>query len=112
MRYPLSRWERTETNVRSTLIICLKKKNIKLMPTSYQQITVNALIDKTKGTASAYDYAQVRGFHIYCDLTLNLRLSAAEDDKNSMLFLELLQDYAAVADSCAKQVGAHVLEIQ
>lgn len=82
------------------------------MATKFQQITVKALIDNAKGTFSPYDYAVVPGFHIYSDLVLNLRLSAAEDDKNSMRYLELLQDYAAVADACAQQVGADILEIQ
>ena len=37
------------------------------------------------------------GFHIYGDLNLNLRLSAATEQKKANLYLEVLEDYAQIA---------------
>ena len=57
-------------------------------------------------------FADVTGFHIYGDIRLALALAAAKDDKNSQFYLELLEDYALVADASAQEVDAKVLEVQ
>jgi hypothetical protein len=57
-------------------------------------------------------FAFSRGFHVYGDLRINLTLSAAEEDSNARRFLQIIDNYSAVADECARNVGADVLELQ
>lgn len=57
-------------------------------------------------------FTDVTGFHVYGELRLTLRLSAAEEAKDAQRFLLILQEYAAVADLFASQVGAQLLEVQ
>jgi hypothetical protein len=59
-----------------------------------------------------YLFADVRGFHIYAELDLSLRLTAAEDPQDAQLFLGILQEYTLIAEACATRVGARVLEVQ
>jgi len=58
------------------------------------------------------NFADVIGFHVYADLTLNLPLAAAADGQNANKYLTILEDYAAVGDLCALQVGGRLLEVQ
>lgn len=76
-----------------------------------KQIPLDALFNSGSAGFSGSDFSLVTGFHVYGDLSLNLPLSAAEDDKNAIRFLNILQDYASIADVCASKVGAHLLEI-
>lgn len=57
-------------------------------------------------------FAFSQGFHVYGDLRINLTLSAAEYDSNARRFLQIVDSYNAVADECAKNVGAEILELQ
>jgi len=57
-------------------------------------------------------YSYFAGFHIYADLRLNLDVAAAEDSRNAMKFVDLLEDYTSITDRCAALVGAKVLEVQ
>lgn len=86
-----------------------------------KQIPLNELIASSKhetllkalaAEPVSVNYAHSVGFHIYGDLRLKLHLAAAEDDGNASRYLDLLQDYAEIADACAKQVGAELLEVQ
>lgn len=57
-------------------------------------------------------FSDIVGFHVYADLRLNLDLAAAEDPRNAMKFVDLLEDFTAIGDKCAGLVGARVLEVQ
>lgn len=57
-------------------------------------------------------FSDVIGFHIYADLRLNLDLAAAEDSKQAMKCVDLLEDFTTVTDRCAAVVGARILEVQ
>ena len=57
-------------------------------------------------------FAFSRGFHVYGDLRVNLTLSAAEDDPTARHFLHILETYTAIANECAKNTGAEILEVQ
>lgn len=52
------------------------------------------------------------GFHIYADLRLKLDVSAAEDLRDAMKCVDLLEDFTAIGDKCANMVGARMLEAQ
>lgn len=57
-------------------------------------------------------FAFSQGFHGYSDLRINLKLSAAEDDSAARRFLHIIDTYTAIADECARAVGAEILEVQ
>src|SRR3954452_12751605 len=76
------------------------------------ELPLGTLLDNVRKGADGKDFSIVKGFHVYSDLGLNLPLSAAEEDANARLYLEILQDYASIADVCSRKVNAHVLEIQ
>ena len=76
------------------------------------QITFDTLMQNLARGVISSDFSYTPGFHIYGDLSLNLPLSAAEDDKNASRYLDILQDYASIVDVCAQNVGAHLLEVQ
>ncbi len=57
-------------------------------------------------------FSDLVGFHIYADLRLNLDLAAAEDVSSAMRFVDILEDFTAISDKCARLVGARVLEVQ
>jgi hypothetical protein len=57
-------------------------------------------------------YSDLVGFHVYADLRLNLDVAAAEDSRNAMKCVDLLEDFTAIADRCAGLAGARVLEAQ
>jgi len=65
-------------------------------------------IGQRDGTA----FADVVGFHAYGDLGLNLRLAAPEEDHAADKYLEILEEYAHVAEDCALQADAALLEVQ
>lgn len=70
------------------------------------------ILASRRGTTASHLFADVHGFHIYGDLRLNLPLSAASDARNASKYLNILDHYALLADVCAGQVGAELLEIQ
>jgi len=53
-----------------------------------------------------------RGFHIYGELRLSLKMTAAEDTRDAQRYLSILQDYATIADACAREIQAELLEVQ
>src|SRR5436190_12861583 len=57
-------------------------------------------------------FADTTGFHIYGHLGLTLKLSAAEDLSDAQKLLEILQEYALIAEACAVPAGAHLFEVQ
>jgi len=57
-------------------------------------------------------FSDVVGFHVYADLRLNLDLAAAEDPRQAMKCVDLLEDFTAISERCAGLVGARVLEVQ
>ena len=57
-------------------------------------------------------FSDLLGFHAYADLRLNLDLAAAEDSQQAMKCVDLLEDFTAISDRCARLVGARVLEVQ
>lgn len=57
-------------------------------------------------------FNDVTGFHIYGHLGLHLRLAAAEEAKNADTYLDLLEEYAQIAEACSGRVGAALLEVQ
>src|SRR5438876_276753 len=73
-------------------------------------IREQGLHEFSRAFGGAFAFSQ--GFHVYGDLRINLTLSAAEDDSNARRFLQIIDSYNAVADECAKNVGAETLELQ
>jgi len=57
-------------------------------------------------------FSDLLGFHAYADLRLNLDLAAAEDSQQAMKCVDLLEDFTAISDRCARLVGARILEVQ
>jgi len=57
-------------------------------------------------------FAVETGFHIYGELNLTLKLTAATDTKDAAKLLRVLQEYVAIAETCAAIVDAELLEIQ
>lgn len=50
--------------------------------------------------ADGVPFTDVTGFHIYADLGLHLRLAAAQDARNADKYLEILKEYAEIAEGC------------
>src|SRR5712664_3960693 len=65
-----------------------------------------------RGRTTPHLFADMHGFHIYGDLRLNLPLAAASDGRNASKYLNILEHYGLLADVCARQIGAELLEIQ
>lgn len=57
-------------------------------------------------------FSDLIGFHVYADLRLNLDVAAAEDTRDAMKCVNLLEDFTAISDRCASLIGARVLEVQ
>lgn len=57
-------------------------------------------------------FADVYGFHIYGRLGIDLRLSAAEDDKSANRQLRILEAYTEIVDHAASTWGVNILEVQ
>jgi hypothetical protein len=64
------------------------------------------------GPADLIRFSDLIGFHVYADLRLNLDVAAAEDTRQAMKCVNLLEDYTTVSDRCAGLVGARILEVQ
>lgn len=57
-------------------------------------------------------FSDLQGYHIYADMQLNLDVAAAEDDRQAMKCVDLLEDFTVISDRCARLVGARILEVQ
>jgi hypothetical protein len=57
-------------------------------------------------------FDDVVGFHSYGDLSLHLRLAAAQDVRNADKYLDILEEYAQIAEACCLQAGVRLLEVQ
>src|SRR5688572_22246626 len=63
------------------------------------------------GVDPQFPFAQARGFHIYGELSLKLRLSAAENEQHAQRFLSLLQNYTELAEQCGAVAGTSIFEV-
>lgn len=57
-------------------------------------------------------FSDVTGYHIYGELNLTLKLTAATDAKDAARLLRILQEYALIAEACAAESSASLLEVQ
>ncbi len=57
-------------------------------------------------------WVTVRGIHIYSDIRFSLRMSESEDEVTTSEYLQAINYYVNIADSCAKIIGAKLLEVQ
>src|SRR5438270_877146 len=57
-------------------------------------------------------FADTHGFHIYCDLDLQLILAAAENSDTAFINLQILQAYASAAEAVGHAARLKILEIQ
>lgn len=72
----------------------------------------NTLLANSFQNADDVRFDDVTGFHIYGDLALNLRLAAAEDVRNADKYLDILEEYARIAEASSSQAGAALFEVQ
>lgn len=72
----------------------------------------SAGLPQTFEDAEGVHFSDVTGFHIYGDLRLHLRLAAAEDARNADKYLDILEQYAQIAEGCCTPSGATLLEVQ
>jgi hypothetical protein len=70
------------------------------------------LVANSLQTADGVRFDDVTGFHIYGDVALKLRLAAAEDPQNADKYLDILEEYAGIAEACSSEAGAALLEVQ
>src|SRR5579862_9058672 len=63
-------------------------------------------------TSQLPPFSDVTGFHVYSDLDLILKLSAAEDGKTAYLNLQILQAYASAAEAVSDRSNTFILEVQ
>lgn len=57
-------------------------------------------------------FSEASGWHIYTDLHLPVRISAADSQKDAKIHLELLQTYATLAERAGTEAGIEILEVQ
>jgi hypothetical protein len=72
----------------------------------------SAGLPQTFEDAEGVQFSDVTGFHIYGDLRLRLRLAAAEEARNADKYLDILEQYAQIAEGCCAPSGATLLEVQ
>src|SRR2546421_9795801 len=72
----------------------------------------SAGLPQTFENADGVQFSDVTAFHIYGDLRLRLRLAAAEDGRNADKYLDVLEQYAQIAEGCCAPSGATLLEVQ
>ena len=58
------------------------------------------------------NFVRAVGYHLYADLRLKLEVAAAENSREAMECVNILEDYTAICDQCAALAGAKVLEVQ
>lgn len=71
-----------------------------------------AFTEKRASVEPTHEVTSTLGFHLYVDISLNLALSAAEKDEAAQKFLDILQEYAAIASRAVDVTGARLLEVQ
>src|ERR1017187_4204614 len=86
-----------------------------------QQVNFRTLVDAVNRnsvfwsaapTLATQPFAVETGFHVYGELNLTLKLTAATDTKDAARLLRVLTEYVAIAETCAALVGAELLEVQ
>jgi hypothetical protein len=60
----------------------------------------------------ANPFTDITGFHIYGELNLTLKLTAASEVKDAQKLLRILQEYTLIAEACATESSAVLLEVQ
>jgi len=80
-------------------------------------VPLRQLIESTKRGAQYFasgevDSSREVGFHIYGEIRLSLKMTAAEDTNDAQRYLSILQDYASIANACANVAQAELLEVQ
>jgi hypothetical protein len=63
-------------------------------------------------TPDTQRFAVETGFHVYGELHLTLKLTAASDTEDAAKLLRILQEYTSIAEACAPLAGAELLEVQ
>lgn len=76
-----------------------------------RQLVESASRDARPAIGDVY-CSRERGFHVYGELRLSLKMTAAEDTRDAQRYLSILQDYATIADACARETQAELLEVQ
>lgn len=71
-----------------------------------------AFTEKRASVEPTHEVTSTLGFHLYVDITLNLALSAAEEDAAAQKYLDILQEYAAIASCAVDVTRARLLEVQ
>ncbi|MBP7828369.1 MAG: hypothetical protein KA248_00480 [Kiritimatiellae bacterium] len=91
----------------------LKKGHGEMM---IKQIGLRQLVESAsrdvRPTIGDINCSKERGFHVYGELRLSLKMTAAEDTRDAQRYLSILQDYATIADACARETQAELLEVQ
>src|SRR4051812_26403662 len=59
-----------------------------------------------------FNYTDGMGYHAYAEVKLNLDLIAAEEPKDALKCVELLEDFTSISVKAAALVNARVLEVQ
>lgn len=57
-------------------------------------------------------YSDTTGFHVYGELNLTLKLTAAKETSDAEKLLRILQEYTMIAEGCASASSAVLLEVQ
>lgn len=57
-------------------------------------------------------YSDTVGFHIYGEMNLTLKLTAAKETADAEKLLKILQEYTMIAEGCASVSSAVLLEVQ
>lgn len=61
---------------------------------------------------SAMSYYDGRGFHLYSQLSLQLRYTAPQNVTDAAKYFEIIQRYTDIAEACSKQFSGRLLEVQ
>lgn len=86
-----------------------------------QKVNFQTLLESTNrasgfwakaATVESQPFAVETGFHIYGELNLTLKLTAAAETTDATKLLQVLQEYVTIAETCAALVGAELLEVQ
>ena len=57
-------------------------------------------------------FADITGFHIYGELNLTMKLTAAKDTSDAGKLLRVIQEYTLIAEACASVASVQLLEVQ
>src|SRR5437899_9953594 len=56
-------------------------------------------------------FTDVVGYHVYGELNLKLKLTAAEETADAEKLIKILQEYTAIGEACADESQATLLEV-